>query len=105
MAGAPMRRRPRRHRRQHQRPPLGRARPLNPITAPLAEVREYVTNLIKEEIAEAFGIDIDHIKSFLLSPTHWLNVQSVTLQLPDPGRRRSICSNDTHERLDARDAS
>ena len=52
--------------------------PLNPISDPMAVVREHVTDLIKEEIGEAFGIDIDHLKSFLLPPTHWLNVQSVT---------------------------
>jgi hypothetical protein len=76
--------------------------PLNPITAPLAEVREYVTNLIKDEIAEAFGIDIDHIKSFLVSPTHWLNVQSVTLNLPILGPQTlDLFQPDTHERLDA----
>ena len=88
--------------RQHQRPSSDVLGPLNPITAPLAEVKEYVTKLIKDEIAEAFGIDIDHIKSFLLTPTHWLNVQSVTLNLPILGPQTlDLFQPDTHERLDA----
>lgn len=76
--------------------------PLNPITAPIAEVKEYVTELLKDEIGKAFGIDIDHIKSFLTSPTHWMNVQSVSLTLPVLGTQTvDLFQPDTHERLDA----
>lgn len=76
--------------------------PLNPITAPLAEIREYVTGLLKDEIGKAFGIDIDHIKSFLMSPTHWLDVESVSLDLPILGTQTvDLFQPDTHEGLDA----
>jgi len=75
--------------------------PFNPVTAPIAEVKEYVTELLKDEIAEAFGIDLDHIKSFISTPTHWLNVQSVTLNLPILGPQTlDLFAADTHERLD-----
>ena len=75
--------------------------PLNPITAPLAEIKEYVTELIKDEIAEAFGIDVDHVKSFLTSPTHWMDVESVSLTLPILGTQTlDLFQPDTHERLD-----
>lgn len=75
--------------------------PLNPITAPLAEIKEYVTELIKDEIAEAFGIDVDHVKSFLTHSTHWIDVQSVSLTLPILGTQTlDLFAHDTHERLD-----
>ncbi|MDQ3067783.1 MAG: hypothetical protein M3R12_11645 [Actinomycetota bacterium] len=75
--------------------------PLNPITAPLADIKEYVTEFLKDEIGKAFGIDIDHIKSFLTSPTHWMNVQSVSLNLPILGPQTiDLFQPDTHERLD-----
>ena len=75
--------------------------PLNPITAPIAEVKEYVTELLKDEIAKAFGIDVDHIKSFLTTPTYWMNVESVSLTLPILGTQTiDLFQPDTHERLD-----
>jgi hypothetical protein len=76
--------------------------PLNPITAPIAEIKEYVSELLKDEIAKAFGIDLDHIKSFLTTPTYWMNVESVSLTLPILGTQTiDLFQPDTHERLDA----
>ena len=74
---------------------------LNPITAPLDELKEYVKELIKDEIEETLGVDLDQLKSFLTSPTYWMDVSSVTVQLPVLGNvTLDLFAPGTHARLD-----
>lgn len=76
--------------------------PLNPITAPLSEIKQYVTDLLKEQIGKALGVDLELLKSFLTSPTYWMDVQSASIDLPLLGTQTiDLFQPDTHERLDA----
>lgn len=76
--------------------------PFNPIQEVLADIKEFATEMIKDLIEEAYGIDVDQLKSFLTSPTHWLNVESVSLTLPGAGNvSLDLFQSDDHERLDA----
>jgi hypothetical protein len=74
---------------------------LNPLQAPIAEIKEYAKELIKEKIEEELHIDVDQLKSFVTSPTHWLGVQSVSLTLPVLGTQQlDLFEPDTHTKLD-----
>ena len=57
----------------------------NPLRESLLQVEEFAKDLIKDLIAETLGIDIDLLKSFLTSPTSWLNVTTIELDLPIVG--------------------
>ena len=41
---------------------------LNPITAPLDELKQFIKDKLKEAIEEAPGVDFDQLKSFLTQP-------------------------------------
>ncbi len=74
---------------------------LNPLQAPIAELKEFAKAKIQEAIEEELHIDIDQLKSFVKSPTHWLDVQAVSLELPGLGTQQlDLFAPDTHERLD-----
>ena len=74
---------------------------LNPLQAPIAELKEYAKELIKEKIEEELHIDVDQLKSFVTSPTHWLGVQSVSLTLPGLGTQQlDLFAPETHTKLD-----
>ena len=55
--------------------------PFNPIEEALAEIKEFAKDIVKDFIKEHFGIDFDEAKDFITHPTHWLNVESVTVSL------------------------
>ncbi len=77
---------------------------LNPITAPFEELKAFIKDKLQEAIEEALGVDFDELKSFLTSPTHWLEVDSFTLNLPFIGQVVDADFFDpplTHQRLDA----
>lgn len=59
--------------------------PFNPIEEALADIQELASEIVKDLIEEAYGIDIDQLKSFLTHPTHWMNVESVSMPLPGIG--------------------
>jgi hypothetical protein len=74
---------------------------LNPILAPLDELKAYIKDLIEEEIGKALGIDIAQLKSFLTSPTHWLNVGTASFTLPIVGTQTvTFFQPTTHSQLD-----
>jgi hypothetical protein len=76
---------------------------LNPITAPLDELKAFIKDKLQEAIEDATGVDIDELKSFLTSPNHWLDVDSFTITLPFVGTVVNADFFDpptTHERLD-----
>ena len=72
---------------------------LNPLQAPIAEIKEYAKDLIKEKIEEELHIDVDQLKSFVTSPTHWLGVQSVSLDAARPrhAAARPLRARDAHQ--------
>ena len=74
---------------------------LNPLQAPIAELKEYAKDLLKEKIEQELHIDVDQLKSFVTSPTHWLGVQSVSLTLPGLGTQQlDLFAPATHTKLD-----
>ncbi len=76
--------------------------PLNPLAAPIAEIKEFAKNKIQEAIEEELHIDIDQLKSFVSSPTHWIGIQSVALELPILGTQQlDLFEPSTHPKLDA----
>ena len=76
--------------------------PLNPLAAPIAEIKEFAKNKIQEAIEEELHIDIDQLKSFVSSPTHWIGIQSVALELPVLGTQQlDLFEPSTHPKLDA----
>ena len=72
---------------------------LNPLQAPIAEIKEFAKDKIQEAIEEELHIDIDQLKSFVTSPTHWLGVQSVSLELPGIGTQQLdlFAARDAHQ--------
>ncbi|MBE2316164.1 hypothetical protein DVA67_009270 [Solirubrobacter sp. CPCC 204708] len=75
---------------------------LNPLQAPIAELKEFAKGKIQEAIEEELRIDIDQLKSFVTSPTHWIGIQSVGLDLPIVGPQQvDLFQPGTHEKLDA----
>lgn len=73
----------------------------NPLQAPIAAIKEYAKDQIQEAIEEELRIDIDQLKSFVTSPTHWIGIQSVSLDLPIVGTQQvDLFTPGTHEKLD-----
>ena len=78
---------------------------LNPLQAPIAEIKEFAKDKIQEAIEEELHIDIDQLKSFVTSPTHWLGVQSVSLELPGIGTQQlDLFEPETHDQARHADA-
>jgi hypothetical protein len=74
---------------------------LNPLEAGVPAVKEWGKDKIKESIEEEMHIDVDQLKSFVTSPTHWLEVEAVTLELPAAGTRElNLFEPGTHQKLD-----
>lgn len=75
---------------------------LNPISSAITDVKNAIRQLVLDAIEEATGVDIELLKSFLMSPTYWLNVTDVTLTLPKLGSVTfKLFEENTHERIDA----
>ena len=75
---------------------------LNPLNAVEEEIKDWAKAKIKEAIEEETHLDLDQLKSFVTSPTHWLGVESVSLNLPGIGTQQiDLFQPETHERLDA----
>ncbi len=55
---------------------------LNFIALAGEAIKEAIGELVQSAIEEVLGLDLDQLKSFMKSPTHWLNVQQATLELP-----------------------
>lgn len=76
--------------------------PFNPIEEALAELENLAKEYVKDLIKEAYGVDVDQLKSFLSHPTYWLNVEGTTLTLPGMGEvSLNLFQSDDHEQLDA----
>ena len=73
----------------------------NPLRLKLVELEEYAKRLIKQQIKERFGFDVDAAKDFLKHPTHWINVEGVEFNGPSGPVRLKLFDPDDHERLDA----
>lgn len=56
----------------------------NPLQQALAQLKEWVTGLLKDLIAHVLGIDIDSLEGFLKEPSRWLCLSSTPFTLPDP---------------------
>lgn len=77
--------------------------PFNPISAGIAELKEIARGLVKDAIEESLGLNLDHLKSLITSPTYWLEVQNVSVQLPVLGTVGvDLFRPGTHELLDQR---
>ncbi|HEX6024997.1 MAG TPA: zinc dependent phospholipase C family protein, partial [Solirubrobacter sp.] len=75
---------------------------LNPLEEGIAAAKSYAKEKIKAAIEEETHISIDHLKSFLTAPTHWLEVQAVTFDLPGVGTKQlDLFTPGTHQKLDA----
>lgn len=71
---------------------------VNPIREPLADLKEFAGDLVKDAISDRFGIDIDAIGDFIDSPSSKLDLQSVDL---GPLGTVDLFAPDTHAKLDA----
>jgi hypothetical protein len=68
---------------------------------PLESLNQVVEDLFKDAIARKFNIDVDQIEEFVSHPTHWLNVESARITLPQLGTVNvDLFSRDNHARLD-----
>ena len=77
--------------------------PFNPVSAGIAELQEIAKELVKDAVEETLGLNLDHLKSLITSPTYWLNVNNVTLELPVLGSvSLDLFLPGTHELLDTR---
>lgn len=75
---------------------------LNPLDEAIDTVEQFAKDKIKEAIEEELHLDLDQLKSFVTSPTHWIGVQSVSLTLPGIGTQQvDLFQPGTHEKLDA----
>ena len=54
----------------------------NPLREAVAIVKQFAIDLITDLIEQTLGIDLDLLKSFVTSPTSWLNVTTIDLELP-----------------------
>ena len=52
---------------------------LNPVRETLAQIKEFVADLLKDAINDRFGIDIDQIEDFIDSPSSKMDLTSVNL--------------------------
>ncbi len=74
----------------------------NPLELALTDIKEFAKQKVKELIKERYGIDVDALKDFLTSPTHWLNVESAQITLPVLGTVTvEFFRASDHARLDA----
>lgn len=77
--------------------------PYNPVSAGVAELNKFAKKLVKDAVEESLGLDLDHLKSLITSPTYWLNVQNVTIKLPVLGTTSvDLFPSGLHEMLDER---
>jgi len=75
---------------------------LNPISEAIEEIKSAVKEFVLDIVEDALGVDIEAIQSFVKHPTYWLNVTSMTIDLPGTGQTTiELFEEDTHERLDA----
>ena len=58
---------------------------LNPIAQPLAAIKDFAKEQVKQLVSDAIGIDVDQLNDFIKHPTSWLNVGSVAVTLPVVG--------------------
>jgi hypothetical protein len=76
--------------------------PFNPISAGIAELKEIAKELVKDAVEESLGLNLDHLKSLITSPTYWLEVSNVTLEIPLLGSvSLDLFPPGMHEKLDA----
>lgn len=71
---------------------------LNPIREPLAQLKEFAKDKVKEAINDRFGIDIDLIQDFISSPSSKMDITSVPL---GPLGTIEVFAPDTHAKLDS----
>ncbi len=58
--------------------------PFNPLQEAIAELEEYVKEVIKDQIKESFGVDIEAIETFVKSPHRFACLDGMPFTLPDP---------------------
>lgn len=77
--------------------------PYNPVSAGVAELKKIAKNLVKDAVEESLGLDLDHLKSLITSPTYWLEVENVSIKLPVLGTTSvDLFPSGLHEMLDER---
>ena len=72
---------------------------LNPLTAPIAEIKEFAKDKIQEAIEEELHIDIDQLKSFVTSRR---TGSSVAVRLPRAARSSARSSSTSSSRTRTR---
>lgn len=77
--------------------------PYNPVSAGGAELNKIAKNLVKDAVEASLGLDLDHLKSLITSPTYWLEVENVSIKLPVLGTTSvDLFPSGFHEMLDER---
>lgn len=56
--------------------------PFRPFEEAIAELKAYLRGLVKDKIAESFGIDIDAMEQFIHSPNRFVCLDQTPFQLP-----------------------
>lgn len=73
-----------------------------PIEEVERQIEELILEFILDKVEEQLGVDVEQLESFLTSPSHWLDQETVTLQLPGRGEvTLDLFGPGEHERLDA----
>lgn len=76
---------------------------LNPLRWAADKVRDVIHTLLKREIREATGLDIDEIRDFITHPEQWMcGASSPTIPLGDAGTfsPKSLFTTAEHQRMD-----
>lgn len=72
-----------------------------PITGPTNAIKDRAKQFLLDFIKDSYGIDIDLVKSFLTSPTWWLDVERTSIELPAIGTvDLELFGPEDHEFLD-----
>ena len=67
----------------------------------LADLKEYVKDLLLDAVSEALGFDVETLFTFLKHPTYWLDQGSASLSLPIAGQQGvDLFPADAREKLD-----
>jgi hypothetical protein len=58
--------------------------PLNPLREALADLKEWITDLILDAVADVLGIDIEALSDFLKEPSRFVCLEQTPFVLPPP---------------------
>jgi hypothetical protein len=76
--------------------------PFNPLREAIAEVKQFISDLIEDAISELLGVDIEALRGLLTEPSRFTCLETLTFNFPAPLGTQSFdfFTPGTHDRLD-----